>query len=97
MTHMTEIGMFETEHADKYIQQLCKHFAHKVPVTFDDASGQADLPPGPAKMIALKDALRIEITGEDQAALTRARYIIDSHLERFAFREGFTAMDWQPA
>lgn len=97
MTHKTEIGLFETQQAGKYIQQLCKHFAHKVSVEFDDTKGRADLPPGPANMIALDGALRIEITGEDDAALLQARGIIDSHLERFAFREGFTSMNWQPA
>ncbi|MCT4557130.1 MAG: DUF2218 domain-containing protein [Pelagimonas sp.] len=95
MPHLTEIGVFKTPHAGKYIQQLCKHFAHKVPVEFDATKGHADLPTGPAKMIALKDALRIEITGKDQAALVRARFIIDSHLERFAFREDFKTMRWQ--
>jgi hypothetical protein len=97
MSTHCEIGMFKTEHATKYIQQLCKHFAHKVQVEFTETNGLAELPPGPARMMALKDALRIEINGEDAAGLERARYIIDSHLERFAFREDFKTMDWQPA
>jgi len=29
--------------------------------------------------------------------LSRARAIIDDHLARFAFREAFETMNWQPA
>ena len=29
-----------TASASRYLQQLCKHFAHKLPVTFDPAEGR---------------------------------------------------------
>lgn len=93
----TQTGEFATEHASKYLQQLCKHFAHRVTVDYDAAQGLAQLGSGPARMSALPDLLRVEISGPDDAALERARDVIDSHLARFAFREDFTAMNWQPA
>ncbi|WP_092063331.1 DUF2218 domain-containing protein [Poseidonocella pacifica] len=95
-TLRTEIGTFATEHASKYLQQLCKHFAHKIDVEYDSQTGHAALPPGPARLDAGQEMLRIEITGPDEAGLSRARHIIDDHLVRFAFREDFKGMDWRP-
>lgn len=96
MTSTTiETGTFQTSHASKYLQQLCKHFGHKVPATFDEAAGQVDFMFGPAKMQAEPDFLRVEITLADPEDRDRARAVIDSHLERFAFREAFKTMDWQ--
>lgn len=97
MSTHCEIGMFKTEHAAQYIQQLCQCFSHRVQVEFTGTNGLAKLPPGPAHMMALKNALRIEINGEDAAGLACARSMIDSNLERFAIREDFKTMDWQPA
>ena len=94
---MEQIGTFATPHASRYLQQLCKHFAHKVEVAYSPGEGTAMLPPGPAKMRATADNLRIEITGPDTEALERARFIIDSHLVRFAHREAFEQMDWADA
>lgn len=96
-TLKAETGVFPTQHASKYLQQLCKHFAHKVEVDYDDTTGKAALPPGPAELHATDSDLTVHITGKDDEALKVARYIIDSHLERFAFRENFETMDWHAA
>jgi hypothetical protein len=92
-----EIGRFDTPNGARYLQQLCKHFAHKVPVIVEAEEGTVSLPTGPAKLRADAAGLTIRIEAEGAEALPRARAIIDDHLARFAFREGFTAMDWQPA
>ncbi|MAC77073.1 MAG: 2,4-dihydroxyhept-2-ene-1,7-dioic acid aldolase [Rhodobacteraceae bacterium] len=92
---LKEKGVFATPAAGRYLQQLCKHFAHKVEVRFDDTRGEAALPPGPAVMAATPERLEIVISAADAEGLELARGIIDSHLVRFAFREDFTGMDWQ--
>lgn len=94
---MTDQGRFETPNAEKYLQQLCKHFAHKVAVTHDAACGTVALGMGPATLRASDSALTAEVTAPDAADLDHARRIIDSHLARFAFRENFEAMNWQSA
>ena len=33
------VARIDTDGASIYLQQLCKHFAHKLPVTHDAASG----------------------------------------------------------
>ncbi|SIN80516.1 DUF2218 domain-containing protein [Vannielia litorea] len=90
-----DTGRFATRSASKYMQQLCKHFAHKIDVRYDATSAEAALPPGPATMRAEPEELVIEITAPDEEGLTRARAVIDNHLVRFAFRENFETMDWE--
>ncbi|MDK3019816.1 DUF2218 domain-containing protein [Pseudodonghicola flavimaris] len=84
-----------TEHASKYLQQLCKHFGHKVEVSFTADAGHATLPTGPAQMTANDSELWVEVTARDPEGLVVAKGIIDSHLKRFAFREGFESMPWE--
>lgn len=91
---LSSVGCFPTSHASNYLQQLCKHFAHKVEVTFDESSAKAALPPGPCEMWADRSELRIEVSAKDAEGLQAAQRIVDSHLVRFAFREEFKAMDW---
>lgn len=86
---------YPTENASKYLQQLCKHFAHKAEVTFDETTGRAALPPGLAELTADSTGLTIRIESADAKDLIQTRYVIDSHLVTFAHREGFTGLSWQ--
>ncbi|MCY4335856.1 MAG: DUF2218 domain-containing protein [Litoreibacter sp.] len=88
-------GRFETANAAKYAQQLCKHFAHKVEASFENGVGKAALPMGPASLHAFEDRLVVRVSGRDAQALEAARYVIDAHLRRFAFREAFEHMAWE--
>lgn len=94
---LTQTGRFETENGSKYLQQLCKHFSHKVEAEFDATTGRVALPVGPARLSADGSGLTVDITADDQDGLTRARHVIDDHLKRFAFREDFAGMHWQTA
>ncbi len=91
-----ECGRFETPNGSKYLQQLCKHFGHKVEVTYDSLSGTVALPIGPLHLTATDDALLVTIQAEEGDDLARAHHIVDDHLKRFAFREEFDGFDWQP-
>lgn len=85
---------FPTAHASKYLQQLCKHFAHKVEVSFDEVRGYAALPPGPAELMADAEGLTVRIRAETAKDMIQARFVVDSHLVTFAHREGFTGLAW---
>lgn len=85
---------FETPHASKYLQQLCKHFAHKLDVAFTEDAGQIALPTGPAELQATSDMLRITVAVSDKDTLARARHIIDKHIVKFAHRESIQGLDW---
>ncbi|RBO53442.1 DUF2218 domain-containing protein [Rhodovulum sp. BSW8] len=95
MTLLHDTGVFSTPKASSYLQQLCKHFAHKVAVEYDTDLGRVALPPGEASLEASDGLLTVTVSGADPAALELARNIVDSHLARFAFREGFEKMDWR--
>lgn len=85
---------FATPNASRYLQQLCKHFAHKVEVEYTEAEGRADLPGGRLTLLASAGALDIRVESEDVKGLTKARYVLEDHLVRFAFREGLIGMQW---
>lgn len=85
---------FTTERASGYLQQLCKHFAHKIEVQFDPEAGLIQFPFGQCNLNANQGVLDLTVTAETQSDLTKACRVIGSHLERFAFREN-PKIDWQ--
>lgn len=87
-------GTLTSPKASQYLQQLCKHFAHKTDVSFDAHQGSIALRGGPATLTASADRLVATVTAPDLDALPQARHVIDKHLAIFAHREGFTALDW---
>lgn len=87
-------GVYPTPHGSKYLQQLCKHFGHKREVSFSETEGTCVFDFGTAHMQADDQGLTVRFEYEDPALLERAHMVIDKHLERFAFREGFQAMTW---
>ncbi|WP_029041215.1 DUF2218 domain-containing protein [Cucumibacter marinus] len=76
-----------TDHASKYLQQMCKHFQHKVEAEWDTETGTVHFPAGPCTMAAEGKTLTINVTAEDEEGLARGRDVIDRHLPNFAFRE----------
>jgi uncharacterized protein len=94
---LSATARLETSNGSKYLQQLCKHFAHRVAVRFDERTGTCSLPPGPAELQADAEGLTISVTAQDRPGLESAKSIIDSHLVRFAFRENFQHMQWVDA
>lgn len=84
---MNANAFFTTENAHRYLGTLCKHFGHKVPVTFDTGAGRIELPFGQCDLRADATGLHLAISTRDRPALDRAIDVISSHLDRFAFRE----------
>lgn len=84
-----------TGHASRYLQQLCKHFAHKIPVDFTPERGECAFVCGVARMQAHADALHIDIEATDARQMGQTQEIIASHLSRFAFREGLAPLEWK--
>ncbi len=85
-----------TEHASRYLQQLCKHWSHKFPATsFDSAHGIVPFPQASCTFDATLDALvvRVEAPADD---LARMEKVVAKHLLRFAFREELD-ISWTPA
>ncbi|MBC7168991.1 DUF2218 domain-containing protein [Phenylobacterium sp.] len=84
-----------TEHARRYMIQLCKHFGHKVETRFDDHEGRIRFEMGEAKLRARPEALLLVVETEGEEALARLEGVVASHLQRFAFRENELSVDWR--
>ncbi len=89
------LSQHATPKASRYLQQLCKHFAHKVEVDYSETEGTAALPGGRLALRATEDALHVRIEGESARDLCKARYVLEDHLIRFAFRDGLMGLDWR--
>lgn len=89
-------AIVSTASASRYLQQLCKHWGHKFEATFDSRQGRVALPFGPLEMTATDDALTVICRLEGDGDLVRMQQVVADHLNRFAFREGELAFDWQP-
>jgi len=76
-----------SDKASRYLQQLCKHFAHKVPVKFDKTSGRVEFPFGLCLMQAEDDVLTMQCEAESDEGFSRMRYVLDDHVKRFAWKE----------
>ena len=79
-----------TASASRSLQQLCKHFAHKLPVTFDPAEGRIGFSIGDVDLHAGEAGLRIDLTSPDAERLEQLKDVVVRHLVRFAFREELT-------
>lgn len=84
-----------TANASRYLQQLCKHFAHKVEARFDATRGEVDFPFGDCRLWADAERLKIECVSETEETLARTKFVVHDHLERFSWREK-PEIVWQP-
>ena len=83
-----------TASGSRYLQQLCKHWSHKLDVELSGDAGVVRFPAAVANMKAGDTALAVVIEAEDQATLDRMKEIVASHLDRFAFREAPLQFRW---
>lgn len=94
-----------TAHASRYLQQLCKHWAHNLAVTFDERAGTVTFPrnargadwPGDATLLlqAHADGLDCRLDASSAGQLDALKGAVARHLERFAFREAPLQFDWR--
>ena len=77
----------KTEHATSYLRQLCRHWAHRFPVEFDDHKGTIELPQTNCELKASPEVLLVRLTLRDDADQDRMEKVVEEHLQRFGFRE----------
>ena len=83
-----------TANSAKYIQQLCKHWSHRLEVDLADQKGVVKFPDGVATLEAGADALLVTLEAEASEKVERLKGVVASHLDRFAFREAPLKFDW---
>lgn len=78
----------------RYIGRLCKHFAHKLPVSFDEQQGRIEFAFGLGLLQADAQGLTLRVEGASSADREKLQGVVASHFERFAWQEALT-LDWQ--
>ncbi|MFI3904250.1 DUF2218 domain-containing protein [Ochrobactrum sp. S1502_03] len=76
-----------TTHASRYLQQLCKHWAHKFTVEFTPESGRIDLGENRVVMLNASEQNLTATIEAPEATLEQMENVVSSHIARFAFRE----------
>lgn len=93
-----------TASASKYLQQVCKHWEHNLPVTYDKAHGEitfaknargADWPADALVTLdAESDALVCTIDASAEGQRDGLKGALERHIDRFAFRETPLTYNW---
>ena len=94
---MISTARYATPNAAKYVQQLAKHFAHKIEVASDAETAAFEMEAGSVRLRAEEGAFVARVEAEDAKGIINLRYVIDKHLVIFAFRDGFTGLEWRMA
>ncbi len=85
-----------TANASRYLQQLCKHWSHRMDVTFTPLIGRVPFAEDANCVLeATPEALGVAITAPDAATLQRLQGVVFSHLARFATSETLPTPDWR--
>lgn len=95
-----------TASGSRYLQQLCKHWAHNLAVEFTpdrgtvvfpkDARGASWAGDGLVTFTAEPEVLVVRIEASEPGQLEGLKGAVARHLDRFAFREAPLPFDWQP-
>jgi len=92
---MTQVeARVPTTSGGKYVQQLCKHWSHKLPVELDGDTGVVTFVGAVATMTAGAEAIQVSVRGEDRGQVDQLKDVVAQHLDRFAFREAPLTYDW---
>jgi hypothetical protein len=84
-----------TNFGSRYLQQLAKHWSHKLEVAFDPTHAMIRFPNGSVATLEADDAaLTARIDAPDAETVERMKDVVASHLDRFAFREAPLPFLW---
>ena len=91
---LTTKARVPTASGSKYLQQLCKHWSHKLEVEFTAEQGLVRFPTATATMQADARGLEVAVEAADAETLERMKGVVATHLDRFAFREAPLPFEW---
>jgi uncharacterized protein len=90
------IAVIKAPKAERYISQLCRKFANKLPVSFDRHSAHIVFTMGDCRLSAQGGFLTLSLEAQDEASVALLEQVVARHLPRFAVREKL-AVDWRAA
>src|SRR3954468_18360063 len=84
MTMQNSEARVATAMAGRYLVQLCKHFAHRLPVAQEEGHGRIEFASGVCVLDTDgPDLLVLRVEAPDDAALDQTQTVVARHLERF--------------
>jgi hypothetical protein len=105
MIDLVATASVPTTSASRYLQQLCKHWAHNLHVTFNAEEGRIMFPKnarglnfpgdGAVTLKAHETALEVHVDATAPEQLEGLKGAVASHLDRFAFREAPLSFNWR--
>lgn len=105
MSTASATAMVPTANGSRYLQQLCKHWAHNLTVEFTAERGTVTFPrdargadwpgDGVVTMVAHPETLECRIDASAPGQLDALKGALARHLDRFAFREAPLRFDWR--
>jgi len=93
MTRVT--GEAATADAARVIRRLCRHWAHKFPVKFDDNSGEIQINDVRVAMQASAETLHVTLENPTGEVPARLPGVVADHLARMAGAESGLQVHWQ--
>ena len=78
----------------RYITRLCKHFAHRVTVSYDELQGRIEFDLGLGLLRAEGDGLTLAVESQTPEGLERLKEIVGNHFVRVAWQEELQ-LEWQ--
>jgi len=88
---LSAVSRVTTKVPRRYLGQLCKHFQHKLPVTYAETyeTGRIEFSVGVCELQAdeAQGILEMRARATNEADLARLEDVVARHLIRFAFRE----------
>jgi hypothetical protein len=90
------IARVPTTSASRYLQQLAKHWSHKMEVSFSEQEATIAFPNGATLDLRADGAtLDVRLAVPEDGDAARMREVVATHLDRFAFREAPLTFDWR--
>jgi hypothetical protein len=90
------VARVPTHSASRYLQQLAKHWSHKMEVSFSEQEARIAFPNGATlDLRADSETLDVRLAVPEEGDVARMKEVVASHLDRFAFREAPLTFDWQ--
>lgn len=94
MTPLSRSAFVSTDRPARYIGRLCRHFAHKIPVSFDERRGRIEFDFGLAELQADHSGLTLRVEAGSPANLEKMQHVVASHFERFAWQDALD-LNWR--
>lgn len=82
---LTSSATIQTQNPQQIMNRLCKHWAHKLPVTLSSDKGEIELPMGVCQ-IYCTDLLIVTLKS-DAEQLPKLQQVVSDHLLRMAGKE----------